>query len=206
MTKQSALATGVCLLAAALGLMAPVAFARPQETENERISRIGMAFQSATADEMAAVMAHGAMAEFIAPADIVMACGEVAAAQALVPQFDARIAATRARLIEGGDRAEDIDRYLANSLNLSTMTEAVHVRLCAPGANVPSAAAAEKAALLKGFPGPRAPHEALLLADFVEDVALSVRAGRACVAEAVSDLVHVRAAECGGGCQGMMMH
>jgi hypothetical protein len=55
-----------------------------------------------------------------------------------------------------------------------------------------------KAALLKGFPGPRAPHEALLLADFVEDVALSVRAGRAGVAEAVSDLVHVRAAECGG--------
>jgi hypothetical protein len=63
-----------------------------------------------------------------------------------------------------------------------------------------------KAALLKGFPGPRAPHEALLLADFVEDVALSVRAGRAGVAEAVSDLVQVRGMECEGACHTGTVH
>lgn len=53
-----------------------------------------------------------------------------------------------------------------------------------------------KAQILRGFPGHRSPHEALLLADFVEDVALSVRNGQAGVAEAVSDLVQVRATEC----------
>lgn len=61
-----------------------------------------------------------------------------------------------------------------------------------------------KAQILKGFPGVRSPHAALLLADFVEDLALNVRSGQAGVAEAVGDLVQVRAAEC--GCQASTVH
>jgi hypothetical protein len=61
-----------------------------------------------------------------------------------------------------------------------------------------------KAALLKGFPGPRAPHKALLLADFVEDVALSVRRGFCGIDQAVCDLMEVRAS--GSGCQGQTVH
>lgn len=54
-----------------------------------------------------------------------------------------------------------------------------------------------KAQLLKEFTGPRSQHDAMLLADFVEDVAFNVRSGRVSVPDAVNDLVDIWAAECG---------
>ena len=51
---------------------------------------------------------------------------------------------------------------------------------------------ATKAALLRHYPGFRKPHEALLLADYVEEVAICARDGTLAIDDAVGDLVAVR--------------
>ena len=49
--------------------------------------------------------------------------------------------------------------------------------------------------LLRHFLGRRTPSDTLLLADYIEDVALRVRDGSICTDDAVRDLIAVRASE-----------